>query len=193
VLYCVKRSYISVAWLNYSLRHIGRTHNLTLQWIFETCGNGSFAQIHHCCFSHNTKNASYHYYQHSLSRFITCQRCLRSTLQSHSEKRVNYRNLKCTFEESLPCYWYAELGSSELLYRANFPGSIAIAPLFFEKNNGCGSEISPFYRYRYSLLWRESWPKEKFARTLPSAHVDSNCSSHRFALILDDFFAVSQQ
>jgi len=32
--------------------------------------------------------------------------------------------------------------------------------------------------------------KEKFARTFPSAHVDSNCSSHCFALILDDLFAV---
>jgi len=35
--------------------------------------------------------------------------------------------------------------------RANFAG--AIAPLFFEKNNACGSELSPFYRY--SLLWRD--------------------------------------
>jgi len=33
--------------------------------------------------------------------------------------------------------------------------------------------------------------RKKFARALPSAHVDNNCSSHCFALILDDLFAVS--
>jgi len=33
--------------------------------------------------------------------------------------------------------------------------------------------------------------KKKFARALLSAHFDSNCSSHCFALILDDLFAVS--
>jgi len=33
--------------------------------------------------------------------------------------------------------------------------------------------------------------RKKLARALPSVHVDSNCSSHCFALILDDFFAVS--
>jgi len=27
--------------------------------------------------------------------------------QSHAEKRINYRNLKWTFEDSLPCYCYA--------------------------------------------------------------------------------------
>jgi len=32
--------------------------------------------------------------------------------------------------------------------------------------------------------------RKKFARAPPSAHVDSNCSSHCFALILDDLFAV---
>jgi len=35
--------------------------------------------------------------------------------------------------------------------------------LFFEKNNGCGSELSPFYRY--SLLWREWWSKEKVRKS----------------------------
>jgi len=30
--------------------------------------------------------------------------------------------------------------------------------------------------------------RKKFARTLPSAHVDSNCSSHCLALILDSLF-----
>jgi len=33
--------------------------------------------------------------------------------------------------------------------------------------------------------------RKKFARALPSAHVGSNYSSHCFALILDDLFAVS--
>jgi len=33
--------------------------------------------------------------------------------------------------------------------------------------------------------------RKKFTRALPSAHVDSNCSSHCFVLILDDLFAVS--
>jgi len=54
-----------------------------------------------------------------------------------------------------------EMGSSELLQRANFPVALAIALLFFEKNNVWGRELSPFYRYRYSLLWHEWWPKEK--------------------------------
>jgi len=33
--------------------------------------------------------------------------------------------------------------------------------------------------------------RKKLARALPSAHVDNNCSSHCFALILDDLFVVS--
>jgi len=33
--------------------------------------------------------------------------------------------------------------------------------------------------------------RKKFARVLLSAHVDSNYSSHCFALILDDLFVVS--
>jgi len=33
--------------------------------------------------------------------------------------------------------------------------------------------------------------RKKFARALPSEHVDINRSSHSFALILDDLFAVS--
>ena len=76
----------------------------------------------------------------------------------------------------------------------DFPVASAGATLFFEKNNGCGSELSLFYRYRYSLYFGVSGGQRKnFARALPSAHVDSNYSSHCFALILDDLFAVSQQ
>jgi len=33
--------------------------------------------------------------------------------------------------------------------------------------------------------------RKMFSRALPSAHVDSTCSSHCSALILDDLFAVS--
>jgi len=33
--------------------------------------------------------------------------------------------------------------------------------------------------------------RKKFARAAQSARVDSNCSSHCFAMILDDLFAVS--
>jgi len=33
--------------------------------------------------------------------------------------------------------------------------------------------------------------RKEFARALPSAHFDSNCSSHCLALILDDLFVVS--
>jgi len=32
---------------------------------------------------------------------------------------------------------------------------------------------------------------KKFATALPSAHVDSNCPSHCFSLVLDDLFEVS--
>jgi len=38
-----------------------------------------------------------------------------------------------------------------------------------------------------------SGQRKKFARALLSARVDGDCSSHGFALILDDLFAVSQQ
>jgi len=85
--------------------------------------------------------------------------------------------------------WAVASYCSELLQRANFP--VAGASLIFEKNNGCGSKLSPFYRYRYSLLGVRSGQRKKFARALLSAHVDSTCSSHCFALILDNLFAVS--
>jgi len=35
--------------------------------------------------------------------------------------------------------------------------------------------------------------RKKFAIALPSVHVDSSCSSHCFALILDDLFAGRKQ
>ena len=44
-------------------------------------------------------------YQHSVSRCITCQDgCVQ---QSHAEKRINYRNMKWTLEDWLPCNCYA--------------------------------------------------------------------------------------
>jgi len=42
---------------------------------------------------------------------------------------------------------------------------MTVEPLFFEKNNGRGGELSPLYRYRYSLLWREWWPMEKVRKS----------------------------
>ena len=80
-----------------------------------------------------------------------------------------------TYVSNLPTtisrkYAYADdlataLGSSELLLQANFPVVLTVASLFFETNNGCGNELSPIYRYRYSLLCREWWPKEKVCKS----------------------------
>ena len=44
-------------------------------------------------------------YQQQLSRSITCQRCLSSTVTYN--KMPRYRNFAQTFEDSLPCYCYA--------------------------------------------------------------------------------------
>jgi len=62
---------------------------------------------------------------------------------------------------------------------------IAVAPLFFEKNNS----YHHFIATRYFGV--SGGQRKKLARALRSVHVDSNCSSHCFALILDDLFAVS--
>jgi len=78
----------------------------------------------------------------------------------------------------------AELGSNELLQRADFPVASAGVSLCFEKNNGCGSKLSPFYRYRYSLLWREWWPKEKVCK---SSSVSTRWSQLLFSLFCTDF------
>jgi len=64
----------------------------------------------------------------------------------------------------LSCHGF-RAGQKRATVAANFPGTIAGAPLFFERNNGCSSELSPFYRYRYSLLWREWWLKEKVRKS----------------------------
>jgi len=62
---------------------------------------------------------------------------------------------------------------------------------FLQKNNGWCSELSPFTSTAIRYFGVSDGQRKKFARGLPSAHVDSNCSSHCFALILDDLFAVS--
>jgi len=47
------------------------------------------------------------------------------------------------------------------------------------------------HSYRYSLLWRKWWPKEKVRLSFSvRTHWHRNCSSHCFVLTLDDFFAV---
>ena len=61
-------------------------------------------QIHAWFFLHNIKLRVLGY-QQSLSRCITCQRCLSST--AACGKTPSYRNLKRTFEDSLPCCCYA--------------------------------------------------------------------------------------
>jgi len=61
--------------------------------------------------------------------------------------------------------------------------------LFFEKNNGCGNELSPFYHY--SLLWREWWPKQKVRKSSSVRRNSGSCSFHCFQPILVDLFTVS--
>jgi len=82
---------------------------------------------------------------------------------------------------------YSEVGSSELLQRANFPGAIAVASLFFEKNNACGVELSHFTVTAIRYFGVSGGQRKKFARAFPSAHIGNNCSSHCFVLTLDDF------
>jgi len=83
-------------------------------------------------------------------------------VQVNHTQNINKMNIYITRNQSWAVVSYE---NSELLYWANFPGASARAPLFFERNNGCSSELSPFYRYRYSLLWREWWLKEKVLKS----------------------------
>jgi len=62
-----------------------------------------------------------------------------------------------------------------------------------KKKNGCGSELSHFTATAIRYFGVKGGQKKMFARAPSSTHVDSNYSSHCFALILDDLFAVSQQ
>jgi len=73
--------------------------------------------------------------------------------------------------------------------QANCPRTITVAPLFFEKITHAVASYHHFTAIRYFGV--SGGQRKKFARVLPSAHFDSNCSSHCFALILDDLFAVS--
>jgi len=73
--------------------------------------------------------------------------------------------------------------------RATFPRTITVAPLFFEKITHAVASYHHFTAIR--CFGVSGGQRKKFARVLPSGHFDSNCSSHCFALILDDLFAVS--
>jgi len=45
LLYSVKRSLHKRSLIDIFTQHIGDTHNLTLWWIFQTCGSGRLWQI----------------------------------------------------------------------------------------------------------------------------------------------------
>jgi len=64
---------------------------------------------------------------------------------------------------------------------------MAVASLFFEKNNACGSELSHFIATAIHYFGVSGGQREKFALTFPSSHTGSNCSSHCFVLTLGDF------
>jgi len=95
-------------------------------------------------------------------------------------------NTKC-FKQS---WAVASYQNSELLQRANFPVASAGAPLFFEKITDAVASYHHFTAITIRYFGVSGGQRKKFARALLSAHVDSNCSSHRFALVLDDLFAV---
>jgi len=62
-------------------------------------------------------------------------------------------------------------------------------PLFFEKITDA---VASYHHFTATAIcYFGVSGGQKFARALPSAHVDSNYSSHCFALILDDLFEVS--
>jgi len=63
--------------------------------------------------------------------------------------------------------------------------------LFFEKLRDAVASYHHFTATATRYFGVSGDQKIKFARALPSAHVDSNCSSHCFALILDALFAFS--
>jgi len=63
-------------------------------------------------------------------------------------------------------------------------------PLFFEKIADAVASYHHFTVTAIRYFGVSGGQRKKFARALPSAHVDSNWSSHCFELILDDLFAV---
>jgi len=152
-----KEPWISVAWLSYSLKHIGRTHNLTLysRGFFKLVE--ALLQIHSCSFPHSMKQrvlrghapqifreSSHlrferrHPEENSVARLTSnildslifwppknfglstplCHCIAASPVkdvwgqQLYVEKHINHRNLKWTFEDSLPCYCYPTKSNS---------------------------------------------------------------------------------
>jgi len=60
---------------------------------------------------------------------------------------------------------------------------MAGATLFFEKITDAVGSYHHFTPTAIRYFGVSGGQRKKFARALPSAHVDSNCSSHSFALI----------
>jgi len=81
----------------------------------------------------------------------------------------------------------ADLGSSKLILqqRQREPRS------FLKKITDAVASYHHFTATAIRYFGVSSGQRQKFARALLSAHVDSNCSSHCFALILDELFAIS--
>jgi len=67
---------------------------------------------------------------------------------------------------------------------------IALAPLFFEKITDAVASYHHLDVTAIRFFGVSGVQRKKFARLLTSAHIDSNSSSHCFALILGDLFAV---
>jgi len=80
---------------------------------------------------------------------------------------------------------FPELGSSEL-----FPGVIAGASLFLKKITDAVASYHQFTATAIRYFGVSGGQRKKFARVLPSTQADSNSSSHCFALILNELFAV---
>jgi len=113
-----KEACIRVAWWSYSLRHIGHTHN-------------HIGHTHAIMDFWNLWKRKYCYrftlllftQQYKTTRItVISSHCLAASpakgvwgQQSHAEKRINHRNLKWTFEDSLPCYCYATKRNSRTM------------------------------------------------------------------------------
>jgi len=93
-------------------------------------------------------------YQQSLSRCITCQDvCVQ---ESHATKRL-YRNLKWTFENLLPCYYYTIKTSSKTIrsqvWQLAPAGSSVVSPKFGGTKNLVGSKVFDLRRITLFCLW----------------------------------------
>jgi len=81
----------------------------------------------------------------------------------------------------------AELGSSELIFQWRQRERRS----FLKQRTDGVASYHHFTATAFHYLGVSGGQRKNFASALPLAHVDSNCSSHCFALILDDLFAVS--